>query len=63
MIESWIRKVRYYIEWGHRALWYIRMVMEGEILMAIGEWHDIRELLTIILTGVHVLEDKLKQLK
>lgn len=37
----------------------IKMVME-RVMMTVGEWHDIHELLTTTLTSVHVLRDRLK---
>ena len=62
-IKRWVAKVSYFIKWGHWALWYIEKVMEGEVVMSIGEWYDICELLTTTLTSVHILEYKLGQLK
>lgn len=62
-VEDWIGRVKYFIERGRRALEYTGQVMEGETMMALDEWFDVRELLTSILTGVHTLEYKLDHLR
>lgn len=62
-VEDWIGRVKYFIERGRRALGYTNRVMDGETVMALDEWFDVRELLTSIMTGVHTLEFKLNHLR